>query len=565
MPDGRGRRGAGANDHDEGNTMNSREQFDYIVIGAGAAGCVVAARLAEDPKTSVLLLEEGPDDRTIYIKANGGFFKTHGTDRTFLFDTEPEPNAGGRRIPLLQGRTLGGGTAVNAMCYIRGQAEDYDGWARDGMTGWSYEEVLPYFRKAEDNERPQGRYHGTGGPMKVSDPVHRHVLNSAFIQAAQETTLPGKNTQIPRNDDFNGQEQLGVGFYQQMSRRGERWSTARSFLAQALRRGNNLVVRPNSPVQRIVVDQSRAVGVAVGREGTSTTLSASREIILCAGAFMSPKILMLSGIGPAEELKRLGIEVLLNSPNVGRNYQDHMLAPVDAYLKEPISFAGQDRGLNALKNGLQWLLFRTGPLASNVCEAGGFFDIDRDGRAEIQLNAIPVGTSGWGENATPVHCFALSPVALTCHSRGAVTLRSRNAADPPRVQGNYLHKIELDTLVEGVRISRRILAAPSIAKYFKGEALPGAGVGDDREALAEYVLNNTKTALHPTSTCAMGARSDAVLDPQLRVRGVHGLRVVDASAMPHVPRGNTTAPIVMMAERAADMIKGKMSFAGAEA
>lgn len=533
------------------------QEFDYIVVGAGAGGCVVAARLAEDPKVQVLLLEEGPDDKSLFIKANGGFFKAHGTDRTFLFDTEPEQGLGGRRIPLLQGRTLGGGTAVNAMCYTRGQAEDYDEWAKQGLTGWSYEKVLPYFRKAEGNARLAGRYHGTQGPLQVSDPVHRHVLNEAFVCAAQETQLPGKNEAIQYNADFNGAVQDGVGFYQLMSRNGERSSTSHSFLADALTRGRNVTVRTNARVQRVVIENGRAVGVEVGAaKGGKDTLKAHREVILSAGAFMSPKLLMLSGIGPVDELKRHGIEVQAASPNVGRNYQDHMLAPVDVNLKDPISFTGQDKGLKALRNGLQWLLFRTGPLASNVCEAGGFFDLDGDGRPEIQLNAIPVATSGWGEDASTDHCFALSPVALTCHSRGSVTLRSRDPADMPIVRGNFLHDKEVETLINGVELSRRILAAPSMAKYVSGEALPGPSVGASRAALRDYVLASSKTALHPTSTCAMGTEPSSVVDAELRVRGVQGLRVVDGSVMPNVIRGNTTAPIVMIAERAADLIKG---------
>lgn len=533
------------------------QEFDYIVVGAGAGGCVVAARLAEDPKVRVLLLEEGPDDKSIFIKANGGFFKTHGTDRTFLFETEPEPGLGGRRIPLLQGRTLGGGTSVNAMCYTRGQAEDYDEWAAEGLTDWSYDKVLPYFRKAESNARLSGQYHGTTGPLQVSDPVHRHVLNEAFVRAAQETQLPGKNEPIQYNGDFNGAQQDGVGFYQMMSRNGERSSTARSFLAQALERGSNITVRAKAGVQRVVIENKRAVGVEVRTDnGPHETIKARREVILCAGAFMSPKILMLSGVGPVDELKKHGIDVVVDAPNVGQNYQDHMLAPVDVNLKDPISFTGQDKGLNALRNGLQWLLFRTGPLASNVCEAGGFFDLDGDGRPEIQLNAIPVATSGWGEDASTDHCFALSPVALTCNSRGSVMLRSKNPADSPIVKGEFLHDIEVETLINGVELARNILAAPSMAQFVSGEALPGPAVGTDRAALREYVLQNTKTALHPTSTCAMGASKESVVDPELKVRGVAGLRVVDASVMPKVIRGNTTAPIVMIAERAADLIKG---------
>jgi len=530
-----------------------RDVFDYIVVGGGATGCALAARLSEDSSCRVLLLEEGPHARHPFIRMAGGFFKTHGTKRTFLFHTEPTPGANNREIVLLQGRTLGGGTAINAMCYSRGQQQDYDDWAAQGCIGWGYHDVLPYFKRAEHNYRLSAPYHGNDGPVRVSDGVHRHELSYAFIVAAQQAHgAPG--LPVTFNHDFNGDSQSGVGFYQTMSWRGERSSSYSAYIESAGPR-KNLSVHTDSRALKVLFEGTRAVGVRVQRGGKIQDIRAEREAILSAGTFMSPKLLILSGIGPAWHLKEHGIDVLADVPGVGENYQDHLNIPLDADLKQPISLMGQDRGWRAVSNVLQWSLFRTGVLTSNVVECGGFFDLGGDGRSDMQINALAASSCGWGDPLPQVHRFSLAPLCTTCHSRGQVRLRSANPDDLPRVYGNYLDaREEVESMIKALRLARAIMAAPALSKYLKEETVPGKSVDNSDKALEGYLRSKVITGLHPVGTCAMGTGKDAVVDLQLRVYGVEGLRVADASIMPTIIRGNTAAPTIMIAERAAEFI-----------
>ncbi len=535
--------------------MNT-QAYDYIVVGGGAGGCVVAARLSEDPRNQVLLIEEGPDDQNLFIRMNGGYFRMMGSERTRTYHAEPSGHVAGRPIQIMQARTLGGGHSINAMLYIRGQREDYDGWAAAGCEGWSFDEVLPFFRKAEGNRRFAGRLHGNDGPLVVSDNPHRDPLSEAFVKAAQQT-LDDDGVPFTYNDDFNGERQHGFGYYQITSQRGERGSSARTYLKAAQTRPN-LTVQTGTGVSRVLIEDLRAVGVLVKRNGEEQPIRARREVILCAGTLVTPKLLMLSGIGPAAHLREHGIQPLVDLPGVGENFQDHLVAPVDGKLKAPISLLGQDKGLNALRHGLEWSLFRTGILSSCLVEAGGFMDLDGDGRPEIQIHTLAMASTAWGKLAggEPAHGYSVAPCCLTSHSRGRIRLRSSNPQDPPLIDANFLSDArDVRNLMNGVRVARRFLRAPALARFIDGELMPGSAVGDDDAALEAYVRANAQNAFHPVGTCAMGSGADAVVDPQLRVRGIQGLRIADASVMPVIVRGNTTAPTVMIAERASAFIR----------
>jgi choline dehydrogenase len=532
-----------------------QEAFDYIVVGGGSAGCVVAARLSEDTSRRVLLLEAGPTDRVPEVQIPAGLSRLHGSVRHWPYLTEPEPHAGGRRIPVPQGRTLGGGSSVNGMIYIRGQREDYDAWRDAGCDGWGFDDVLPWFRKSEGNQRLSGWLHGTDGPLCVGDNVHVHPLSRAYVTAALEL---GSYTGRPicANDDFNGSRQEGVGLYQVNTHRGRRCSTARAFLRDAAKRPN-LVVRTDVHVDRILFEGRRATGVSFrAGNGAPSTVEAQRDIVLSAGAIATPKILQLSGIGPGAHLQSLGIPVIGDLPGVGSNYQDHLLVSVMARLRQPISLLGHDRGLKAARHLLQWLLFRNGVVSSNVLEAGGFFDLDGDGRPEVQMHLVPRLPFAPGLPANQ-HGLTLSAYALACKSRGEIRLRDTDPDSAALFRANYLsHPDDVSTLVSGWRLARSILAAPALASQIDGEIGASTGVdSQDDAAMEQLVRQSARTVYHPAGTCRMGKDRDAVVDTRLKVHGIDGLRVADASIMPVITRGNTNAPSIMIGERAADFIR----------
>ncbi len=524
------------------------EIFDYIVVGGGSAGCAMTYRLVKAGH-SVLLLEAGPEDDSPYIKIPGAFIKVIGTERTWLYATTPQAAAGGRVMVVPQGRTLGGGSSVNGMIYMRGTPADYDGWRDQGCPGWGWEDVLPVFRRCEANQRFSAPLHGTDGPLPVSDLGFRHPLSLAFLQAAQELGYP-------YNDDFNGATQAGVGFFQTTILDGQRQSTAATYLRGVLG-DRRLKVVTGAHVGRVITAGRAAVGVAFddGSGGPPIEAGASREVILAAGALASPKILQLSGIGPADHLAEHGISVVCDLPGVGSNYHDHLDVPVYGQLRQPISLLGHDKGLRAMRHGLQYLLFRSGLLTSNVVECGAFIDTSGDGRPDIQFHIIPALVGDAGCDPLPGHGLCVNPAILRPQSRGTVRLRSRRPQDPILFDPRALSvQADVDTLVRGVKVARATLRQPSLAKLLDKELLPGEAAEIPDEVIESHVRRTAKTIYHPVGTCRMGTGTGSVVGPTLQVHGVDRLRVCDASVMPSIVSGNTNAPTIMIAERCADFI-----------
>ena len=460
------------------------------------------------------------------------------------YATEPESYLHERRLYWPRGKVVGGSSAINAMIYIRGNRADYDSWRELGNVGWGFAEVLPYFKKSENQERGASEFHGVGGPVNVADPRYVNPLTRAFLAAAEEIG-------IARNSDFNGAEQDGAALYQVTQKNGARWSAADGYL-QPARERSNLTVLTGAHATRVLMEGKRAVGVAFLRGGVAEEARADREVILAGGTVNSPQLLMLSGIGPASELKAAGISPMHDLPGVGKNLQDHPMVSVGYLCTQKISLDGAE----TLGNFLRWLVWKNGPLASNVAEAGLFLRT-RVGLAvpDLQLLFGPAYYRGHGLVRRKEHCFGFGPTLITPESRGEISLRSTNPLDAPAIRANYLSTdADLRTMIAGVRLARRLAHAKSFDQ-FRGEELhPGAAMTSDAE-IAEFLRNELETLYHPVGTCKMGVDGLAVVDAQLRVRGIEGLRVVDASIMPRVPAGNTNAPVIMIAEKASEMIR----------
>jgi choline dehydrogenase len=526
------------------------QTYDYIVVGAGSAGCVVAHRLVKAGHR-VLALEAGPTDATKFVKMPATFVRVIGTERSWIYETEPQTHANNRRMFVPQGRMTGGGSSLNAMVYIRGHAADYDDWERAGATGWGWTDVLPAFKRAESNMRFSGDYHGTDGPLRVSDTKYRHPLSLAFLKGAQEAGLA-------YNDDFNGARQDGVGFYQTTTIDGSRGSTAATYLA-AVKDDPKLTLVNGAHVLRLTFEGRRATGVVYRTgNGQSVTVRAQREVVLTAGALASPKLLEVSGVGDGERLRALGVPVVHDAPDVGENFHDHLEIIAHGRCREPISLLGQDKGLTALKHGLQWELFKTGLLTSNVVECGGFVDTLGNGRPDVQFHVLPVLVGDVDRPMPEVHGISIDPCFLRPKSRGRVHAKSPDALQPASFDGGFLSAQEdVDTLVRGLKLARRILRTPSMRRVIAEEMYPGTDENMPDTELEAFVRRYAKTVYHPVGTCRMGSDARAVVDPQLRVNGVQGLRVCDASVMPSIVSGNTNAPTIMIAERGAEFMLGR--------
>lgn len=530
---------------------SASREFDYIIVGAGSAGCVLANRLSASGKHAVLLLEAGPKDRHIWIHVPLGYGKLF-KEKTvnWMYQTEPEPGLDGRTVFQPRGKVLGGSSSINGLLYVRGQHEDYDRWRQLGNTGWGFDDVLPFFKKAENQQRGADDYHGVDGPLPVSDSRHPDPLSDAFIAAAAESG-------IPVNPDFNGASQEGVGLFQTTTRRGRRASTAVAYLRPALQR-KNLHVETAALAQCIVFDGRRAVGVTYRQNGAVHTARARKEVLVASGAYNSPQLLQLSGVGPADLLRQHGIDVVLDAPGVGHDLQDHMQVRVVMRAKNAVTLNDVvNSPLRKMMTGLSYAALRTGPLTIAAGTAGAFYKTDpRLATPDIQVHFLPFSTDKMGEKLHPFSAFSASICQLRPESRGSLRIKSADPSVPPEIRINYLAtEVDRTANVEGLKILRRILKAPAISRYVIDEMEPGPKVTSDDELLA-YCRQRGSTIYHPTSTCRMGNDSFAVVDQQLRVRGLDGLRVVDASVMPDLVSGNTNAPVIMIAEKASEMILG---------
>ncbi|MDQ0474594.1 GMC family oxidoreductase [Labrys wisconsinensis] len=525
--------------------------YDFIVVGAGSAGSVLAARLSEDGRHRVLLLEAGPADRSPWIHLPMGYSRLFSDRRyNWMYESEPEPGLNGRVLYQPRGKVLGGSSSINGMMYVRGNARDFDDWAVAGCTGWSFEEVLPYFRKAEDQSRGPDRWHGAGGPLKVSDQSFDRELPNALCEAARQAGLAV-------NLDFNGAEQDGFGYYQMNIHRGRRWSAARGYLAPARGRPN-LRILTGAEVEGILVEGATARGVIVRHRG-ARLLAAGREVIVSAGTIASPQLLMLSGIGPAQHLRETGIACLHDLPEVGANLQDHTCIQLMFRCTRPITVNDlANSWVRRIGAGLEYALLRKGWLAETGIYVGGFARSDPgQDRPDVQMAMAAWSVAERTAKGARPHSFSgfsFSPEHVNPDARGSIRLRSPDPAAAPRISFNFFQtEYDIRAMTFGIRLVRRIAGQPAMQPYVAGELQPGADVRSDAEML-DFIRRSAGSDIHGVGSCRMGADAGAVVDPRLRVRGLAGLRVADASVMPRIVRGNTHAATVMIAEKAADMI-----------
>src|SRR5215469_16454251 len=527
--------------------------FDSIVAGAGSAGCVIAARLSESGSYRVLLLEAGPKDTSPWIHMPMGYAKLFANPQlNWMYESEPEPELDNRTMYQPRGKVLGGTSSINGMVYMRGNPGDYDEWRQRGCTGWDWDNILPYFKKAEDQERGPNAVHGVGGPLRVSEHPVRWELAEHWVAAAIEAGLLA-------NEDFNSGHQDGAGHFQCTMKAARRWSTAAAYLGQAKNRPN-LVIETEALATKILFEGTKAVGVAYAQRGQPREARVRGEIVVCGGVYNSPQLLQLSGLGPGELLQPLGIPVVRDMPGVGNDLQDHFYVRMAYRCNQPMTL--NDVGNSLVRRtvaGIQYFLTHSGPLASNGICAGGFAKSDaRLARPDIQLNFSTWSFQGRDRRGVQPHPwpgFSVSAVHLRPDARGHVRIKSPDPSVAPSILFNFLRtQYDLDALRAGMRLVRKITEQPAIAPLVAGEILPGPSVNTDEEYEAS-IRANSLSNLHPVGTCHMGFDVDAVCDPRLRVNGVQGLRVADASVMPCVPAGNTNAPTIMIAEKAAGMIK----------